>query len=578
MKYLIKYLKPYLAGIIILLFFVWGQSYVNLILPDYTAKIVDLGITAQNLSIIRSEGIKMILFTILGGLFTILIGFSAAKISAGFAKRLREAVFKKIESFSLDEFNLFSSSSLITRATNDIQQIQNVLSMLLRMSLLAPFMGIGAIVKVYQLAPGMSWITLTAVGILAAMMTVLFLVAIPKFTIIQKIVDRLGLQIREMLTGIRVIRAYNNDKRQQLKFEKTNTESMNLNIFISRLMSMMQPVMTLIMGLSAVAVIWVGAGLIESGHLQIGNILALTQYVAQTIISFLMISIIFIMIPRATVSIRRINEVLSTTAKINDPEKPKKPAEKINGLLEFKKVNFSYKGSEQAVLSDISFIARPGQTTAIIGGTGSGKTTLLNLIPRLYDVTGGSITVDGIDIRDLSQTELRDCIGYIPQKASLFSGTIKTNIAYGRPEAEIAEISEAAAIAQAKDFIDSSAEGLDSAIAQGGNNISGGQKQRLAIARALVKKPAIFLFDDSFSALDFKTDAALRQALEKNLKNTTIIIVAQRISTIMKADNIIVLDNGRVAGQGKHRELLASSSVYREIAESQLSAAELKEK
>lgn len=578
MKYLIKYLKPYLAGIIILLFFVWGQSYVNLILPDYTAKIVDLGIAAQNLSIIRSEGIKMILFTILGGFFTILIGFSAAKISAGFAKRLREAVFKKIESFSLDEFNLFSSSSLITRATNDIQQIQNVLSMLLRMSLLAPFMGIGAIVKVYQLAPGMSWITLTAVGILAAMMTVLFLVAIPKFTIIQKIVDRLGLQIREMLTGIRVIRAYNNDKRQQLKFEKTNTESMNLNIFISRLMSMMQPVMTLIMGLSAVAVIWVGAGLIESGHLQIGNILALTQYVAQTIISFLMISIIFIMIPRATVSIRRINEVLSTTAKINDPEKPKKPAEKINGLLEFKKVNFSYKGSEQAVLSDISFIARPGQTTAIIGGTGSGKTTLLNLIPRLYDVTGGSITVDGIDIRDLSQTELRDCIGYIPQKASLFSGTIKTNIAYGRPEAEIAEISEAAAIAQAKDFIDSSAEGLDSAIAQGGNNISGGQKQRLAIARALVKKPAIFLFDDSFSALDFKTDAALRQALEKNLKNTTIIIVAQRISTIMKADNIIVLDNGRVAGQGKHRELLASSSVYREIAESQLSAAELKEK
>ncbi len=578
MKYLIKYLKPYLAGIIILLFFVWGQSYVNLILPDYTAKIVDLGITAQNLSIIRSEGIKMILFTILGGLFTILIGFSAAKISAGFAKRLREAVFKKIESFSLDEFNLFSSSSLITRATNDIQQIQNVLSMLLRMSLLAPFMGIGAIVKVYQLAPGMSWITLTAVGILAAMMTVLFLVAIPKFTIIQKIVDRLGLQIREMLTGIRVIRAYNNDKRQQLKFEKTNTESMNLNIFISRLMSMMQPVMTLIMGLSAVAVIWVGAGLIESGHLQIGNILALTQYVAQTIISFLMISIIFITIPRAAVSIRRINEILTTKTKINDPAEPKRLPRKKTGLLEFKNVNFSYQGSEQAVLADISFIARPGQTTAIIGGTGSGKTTLLNLIPRLYDVTSGSITVDGIDIRDLSQYKLHDYIGYVPQKAFLFSGTIKSNIAYGRPDADTAEITEAAAIAQAEEFIASSADGLDSAIAQAGNNISGGQKQRLAIARALVKKPPIFLFDDSFSALDFKTDAALRQALEKNLKSTTIIIVAQRISTIMQADNIIVLDNGKIVGQGKHQDLLISSPVYREIAESQLSAAELKEK
>jgi len=578
MKYLAKYIKPYLIGLLALLFFVWGQSYVNLILPDYTAKIIDQGIMLKNINIIWSEGTKMLLLTILGGLCTILIGFIAAKVSAGFAKRLRKAVFDKIERFSLNEFNIFSSSSLITRATNDVQQIQNVLSMMLRMSLLAPFMGIGAIIKVYQLAPSLSWIILTAICVLALMITILFLIAIPKFTIIQKMVDKLGLQIREMLTGIRVIRAYNNDQKQQLKFDKTNTELMNLNILINRLISMMQPAMTLIMGLSAVAVIWAGAYLVASGHLQIGSILALTQYVSQAIMAFLMISIIFIIIPRATVSVRRINEILSIIPEINDPAEPKHLTEKIHGLLEFKKVDFSYKGSEQAVLSDISFIAYPGQTTAIIGGTGSGKTTLLNLIPRLYDVTGDAITIDGIDIRDLPQHELREYIGYVPQKASLFSGTIKSNVAYGRPSASLTEITEAINTAQAAEFINDLADGLDSAIAQAGNNVSGGQKQRLAIARALVKKPPIFLFDDSFSALDFKTDAALRQALQNNLKTSTIIIVAQRISTIMQADNIIVLDNGKIVGQGKHQDLLTSSAVYREIAESQLSATELKKK
>jgi ATP-binding cassette subfamily B multidrug efflux pump len=578
MKHLSKHIKPYIFGLLALLFLVWGQSYVNLILPDYTAKIINQGIALKNINIIWSEGTKMLLLTILGGLCTILIGFIAAKVSTGFAKRLREEAFNKIERFSLNEFNIFSSSSLITRTTNDVQQIQNILSIMLRIALLAPFMGIGAIIKANQLAPSMSWITLTAVCLLALIITVLFLIAIPKFSIIQKIVDKLGLQIREMLTGIRVIRAYNNDQRQQLKFDQTNTESMNLNILINRLMSMMQPAMTLIMGLSVVAIIWAGAYLVESGHLQIGNILALTQYVSQTIMAFLMISIIFIMVPRAAVSIRRINEILSTTPEINDPAEPKHLAEKVNGLLEFKKVNFSYKGSEQAVLSDISFTAYPGQTTAIIGGTGSGKTTILNLIPRLYDVTSGAITIDGIDIRDLTQHELHEHIGYVPQKASLFSGTIKSNITYGRPDASLTEINEAAAIAQATEFISGLADGLDSPIAQAGNNVSGGQKQRLAIARALVKKPSIFLFDDSFSALDFKTDATLRQALQENLKTSTIIIVAQRISTIRQADNIIVLDNGKIVGQGKHRDLLASSAVYREIAESQLSATELKEK
>jgi len=578
MKYLAKYLKPYIFGLIALIFLIFGQSYVNLILPDYAAKIVDQGIVFKNINVIWSEGIKMLLFTLFGGLCTVMVGFYAAKISAGFARRLREAIFTKVESFSLNEFNTFSSSSLITRATNDIQQIQTVLVMVLRMSLLAPFMGIGAIIKANQLASEMSWITLSSVFAIASMMTVLFLVAIPKFTIIQKLVDKLGLQMREMLTGIRVIRAYNNDKQQQDKFNQTNIESTNLNIFINKLMSMMQPIMTLIMGLSAVAVIWTGSYLIKSGHLQIGSILALTQYVSQTIFAFLMISIIFIMIPRAAVSARRINEILSITPEINDPVNPVNPAEKLNGLLEFKQVDFSYEGSEQAVLSDISFSAYPGQTTAIIGGTGSGKTTLLNLIPRLYDVTGGSITIDGIDIRNLSQHELHDYIGYIPQTASLFSGTVKSNIAYGRTDANVAEINEAATIAQASEFINNLKDGLDSEIAQAGNNLSGGQKQRLAIARALVKKPPIFLFDDSFSALDFKTDAALRQALQNNLKNTTIIIVAQRISTIMQADNIIVLDNGKIVGQGRHQDLLINSAVYQEIAQSQLSAAELKEK
>src|SRR5680860_509273 len=578
MKHLTKHFKPYLVGLIALLFLVCGQSYVNLILPDYTAKIVDQGIILKNIEIIWSEGFKMLLFTILGGLLTIIVGFTAAKISTGYARRLREAIFTKIESFSLNEFNTFSSSSLITRSTNDIQQIQNVLSMMLRMSLLAPFMGVGAIIKANQLAPNMSWIVLTAVCILSTIIIILFLFAIPKFTVIQKLVDRLGLQIREMLTGIRVIRAYNDDKQQQKKFDETNIKSTKLNIFINRIMAMMQPAMILIMGLSSVAVVWAGSYLVGSGHLQIGNVLALTQYVSQTIMAFLMISIIFIMVPRAAVSGRRINEVLSVAPEIIDPKTSVHPSDKIRGLVEFNNVNFSYEGSEQPVLSNISFIARPGQTTAIIGGTGSGKSTILSLIPRLYDTKNGSITIDGINIRNFSQHELRNNIGYVPQKASLFSGTIKSNISYGRPEASSEEITKAATTAQAEEFINSLADGLDSYIAQAGNNISGGQKQRLSIARALVKKPPIFLFDDSFSALDFKTASTLKKALQKNLQDSTIIIVAQRISTIMQADNIIVLDKGKIVAQGRHAELLVSSSVYREISESQLSAAELKKK
>lgn len=561
-----------------LIILVWGQAYVNLTLPDFMAKIINEGIVRKDLAAVWSNGLQMLLLALFGGLCTIVIGFIAAKISTGYVRKLREAVFMKVERFSLNEFNSFSSSSLINRATNDTQQIQTVMAMVLRMAFLAPFMGVGAIIKAYQLAPSMSWIILTAIGALVTMIVVLFVVAIPKFTIIQKLVDKLGLQTREMLTGVRVIRAYNKDEAQQHKFNRANLESTRLNIFVNRMIMLVQPVMTLVMGLTSMAVVWVGAYMIDSGNLLPGNLLALMQYVMQTIMAFLMISMIFIMVPRATVSGKRVNEVLATEPTISDPDQPKHLPKKIKGLVEFHNVEFGYRGSEQKVLSSISFSAEPGQTTAIIGGTGSGKTTILNLVPRLYDVSDGSITIDGIDIRQVTQADLRSHIGYVPQKASLFSGTIASNIAYGRPNSKKEELQHFASTAQANEFINSQPKGLDSPIAQAGNNISGGQKQRLSIARALAKKPEIYLFDDSFSALDFKTDAALRKALNQAISGATLIIVAQRISTIMQAEKIIVLDDGKVVGVGSHKELMEKSKVYREIAQSQLSADELGEK
>jgi ATP-binding cassette subfamily B protein len=458
-----------------------------------------------------------------------------------------------------------------------MQQLQNVIAMLLRMAFLAPFMGVGSIIKAHDLAPSMSWIVLAAIGVLVTMIIILFIVVIPKFTIIQKLVDKLSLQVKEMLTGVRVIRAYNNDDKQEDKFNNTNLESTKLNIFVNRVMALMQPVMTLVMGMASMAVVWVGAYVINNGDLKIGSLFALMQYIMQTIMAFLMISMIFIMVPRAAVSGRRINEVLATEPSIIDPPTPKHLPEEIKGTVEFKNVDFGYKGSEQQVLSNISFKAERGKTTAIIGGTGSGKSTILNLIPRLYDVTGGEILLDDVDIRYITQAELHSHIGYIPQKSSLFSGTVGTNIAYGRPKADKTELNQAASIAQASEFINGLPKGLDNPIAQAGSNISGGQKQRLSIARALAKKPQIYLFDDSFSALDFKTDAALRKSLGKEIAHATLIIVAQRISTIMHAENIVVLNEGKIVGQGTHQELLKNSSVYREIAESQLSAEELKD-
>ena len=577
MKHLVKYLKPYILLIIILIGLVGIQSSVNLALPDYMAKIVNAGILKKDLAAVWSNGLSMLLITLGGGLCVIIIGFLAAKISSGYVRKLREDVFVKIERFSLSEFDSFSSSSLITRTTNDMQQIQNVLSMILRMAFLAPMMGIGSIIKANQLAPSMSWIVLLAIGIMITLVIILFIIAMPKFTVIQKLVDKLGLQVREMLTGVRVIRAYNNDDRQQKKFNKTNLESTRLNTFVNRLMMLMQPAMTLVMGLASMAVVWVGAYLINGGELQPGNLMAIMQYVSQTIVSFLMISIIFIMVPRSAVSAKRIGEILGTELTIKDPLNPNHLSEKIKGVVEFKDVDFGYGKSDQQVLSNISFTAEPGQTTAIIGGTGSGKSSILKLIPRLYDVTSGLIMIDGVDIRSISQKELHDNIGYISQKASLFSGTVSSNISYGKSDATKQEIKRAAKISQSSDFINSLPEKFDNSIAQAGNNISGGQKQRLSIARALIKNPQIYLFDDSFSALDFKTDSILRQALNKEVSDSTLIIVAQRISTIMHANKIIVLDDGQIVGMGTHEELMDKSSVYREIAESQLTTSELGE-
>lgn len=557
--------------------FVFGQAIVNLTLPDYTAKIINDGIVKKNLDAIWSNGFIMLLLTVLGGACAIVVSFFAARISSGYVKRLREAAFNQVESFSFDEFDKFSTSSLITRATNDMQQIQNVMSMIMRMTFMAPIMGVGSIIKAHQLAPNMSWIVFLAIGILVALMTVLFIVVVPKFKVIQQLVDRLSLQTKEMLSGVRVIRAYDNDKLQQDKFDATNVESTKLNVFVNRVIMMMQPIMTLLLGLASMAVVWVGAYQIQDGNIQVGDLLAIMQYVIQTIFSFLMISVIFVMIPRAAVSIKRVNEILATDSKINDPSKPTNLPIKMTGEVEFHDVQFGYETSEQPILEHISFVVKPGQTTAIIGGTGSGKTSILKLIPRLYDVSSGVITIDGVDVRGITQHELHSVIGYVPQKASLFSGTIRSNIRYGSPKVTDKEIEKALDIAQAAQFVKALPKGLDAPVSQGGSNFSGGQKQRLSIARALAKKPKIYLFDDSFSALDFKTDAKLRQALDREIKDATFIVVAQRISTIMNAEQIIVLDDGKISGVGTHKELMKKCKVYQEIANSQLAAAELEE-
>jgi len=575
MKRLLKYLKPYLWQILVLVIFTYLQVMASLRLPDYMAKIINEGIIAEDTSSIYHNGLLMLVVTLAGAICSIIVGFLAAKIATGFARDIRKETFTKVESFSINEFNKFSTSSLITRSTNDIQQIQMVMIMLLRLALMAPFMAVGALQKALENAPSLSWIIAMAVAIMFTVIICLFVVGLPKFQILQKLVDKLNLVTRENLTGLRVVRAFNNEKKEEKKFEEANKDLTKINLFVNRLMVMMQPFMVLVMNLTVIAVVWFGAKLVESGNIQIGNMMAFMQYAIQVISSFLMISIIFILVPRAAVSAKRVAEVIDTSSSINDPKNSIKIEASSQGRIEFRDVTFTYPGADLPVLSDINFTAEPGQTTAFIGSTGSGKSTLINLIPRFYDVSAGQVLVDGIDVRDLSLKELYKQIGYVPQKGVLFSGTVKSNIIYGNKKATDGEIEKAIQIAQASEFIDKLEKGLDNKIAQGGANVSGGQKQRISIARAIAVKPKVYLFDDSFSALDYKTDAKLRQALAKETKNKTVLIVGQRINTIMNADKIIVINEGKIVGQGTHSELMRTNETYREIAYSQLSDQEL---
>ena len=576
MKHIFKLFKPYLGWFIVLVIFTYFTVIANLWLPDKMAVIVNDGIVAQNLDAIWHNGLQMIGVTVIGGICAVVTGFLSARIATGLAKKLREKVFTRIEKYSLADFKSFSTASLITRSTNDVQQIQMTTTMLLRIALMAPLMAIGGIQKALQNAPDMAWIIALGVAVLLVVIVILFRIAVPKFKKLQELVDRLNLVTRENLTGLRVVRAFHNEKIEQKKFRKTNSDLTNLNLFVNRLMSTLDPVMTLVMNLSGVAIVWIGSHMISAETLEIGNMLAFLQYAMQVIISFLMISVVFIMVPRAAVSVKRVGEILDTEPTINDPEKPKSLTKNGNGKIEFRDVTFTYPDADLPIITDINFTAEPGQTTAFIGSTGSGKSTLINLIPRFYDVSAGQILLDGVDIRDLRLEDLYSQIGYVPQKGVLFSGDIASNITYGNESADNKLVKKSAKIAQATDFIEKNKEGYKHAISQGGSNVSGGQRQRLSIARALAVNPNVYIFDDSFSALDFKTDAKLRSALGKETKNKTMLIVGQRINTIIDADKIIVLDEGKIVGQGTHKQLMKTCEIYQEIANSQLSEEEIK--
>lgn len=549
------------------------QSAAAAVKAEYAALGIDTG-RVQNLYIIRT-GISMLFVSLLGGISAVLVGLLAARAAAGLARDLRKAVFTKVESFSNSEFDKFSPATLITRTTNDITQIQMFVIIMVRMVIYAPIMGVGGVFKAIGKSTSMSWIIALAVLVLLGMILTVFSIAMPKFKLVQKLVDKLNLVTRENLSGMMVIRAFNTQRFEEERFDRANRELTDTNLFVNRVMIFMMPAMMLIMNSISLLIVWVGAHHIENSGMQVGDMMAFMQYGMQIMFSFLMMSMMFILIPRASVSGQRIAEVLETGIMIHDPEKPESLKKDAAGTVEFRNVFFRYPGAEEYVLKDISFKALPGQVTAIIGSTGSGKTTLVNLIPRLYDVTGGAVLVDGVDVRAAAQKELRDKIGYVPQKASLFSGTIESNLKYANENASEEKLREAAEIAQAMEFINEKQEGMKSEISQGGANVSGGQKQRLSIARALVKRPEIYIFDDSFSALDFRTDAALRRELRKKTGESTMIIVAQRISTIINAEKIIVLDEGRIAGMGTHKELMENCEAYREIALSQLSKEEL---
>ena len=549
------------------------QSAVVFVKQEYQAVGIDTDKLQNNYVLLT--GAKMLGLALLSMLLTVLVGFIASRVAASLGKELRGRVFRKVVSFSHAELDRFSTASLITRSTNDIQQIQMLFVMLLRIVFYAPIIGIGGVIKVLNTNTSMAWIIAVAVMAVLTLVIVLFAVAMPRFKIMQKLVDKVNLVTREILTGLPVIRAFSTQKHEEERFDKANKDLTRTNLFVNRVMTTMMPMMMLIMNGITVLIMWNGAPGVDAGSMQVGDLMAFMQYTMQIVMAFLMISMFSIMLPRASVSAGRIEEVLQTEPVIRDPEQTVSFDDAKRGLVEFKNVSFRYPGAEENVLENISFTAKPGETTAFIGSTGSGKSTLINLIPRFYDITEGELLVDGADVRRVSQHDLRAKIGYVPQKGVLFSGTIASNLRYGNNDASQEELDKAAQIAQAADFIGEKPDGFDSEISQGGTNVSGGQKQRLSIARAIAIHPEIYIFDDSFSALDYKTDVALRKALKEETAGSTVLIVAQRISTILHAEQIIVLDEGKIVGKGTHKELLKTCEVYQQIAMSQLSKEEL---
>ena len=549
------------------------QGAITFVKAEYKAMGVDLDSLQMNY--IFMTGLKMIGLTVISVICSVTVGFMAARVAATLGKNLRAMTFKKVMNFSKKEISEFSTASLITRSTNDIQQIQQMMVMMLRMVFFAPFMAIGGIIKALSTNLSMSWIIALGVVCVFGIVLVMFTVVMPRFKKLQNLVDRLNLVTREILTGLGVIRAFSNEKFEEDRFDVANQDLTKVNMFVNRMMSCMMPAMMLIMNLISILIVWVGAKNIDLGNMQVGDMMAFIQYTMQIVMSFLMISMISVMMPRAAVSANRIDEVLTTDISIKEVDKVEEFNDNKKGLVEFKNVSFQYPDADEKILHDISFTAKPGQTTAFIGSTGSGKSTLINLIPRFYDVTEGEIKVDGVNIKNASIHDLRERIGYVPQKGVLFSGTIDSNIKYGNKTASKEVVETASRVAQATEFIDSKPDRYETPIAQGGSNVSGGQKQRLSIARAIAKEPEIYIFDDSFSALDFKTDAKLRRALKEETGDATVLIVAQRISTILHAEQIVVLDQGKIVGIGNHKQLLKNCEVYKEIALSQLSKEEL---
>lgn len=570
---LFRYLKPYWWQIIILLCAVAGQVWSALQLPALMASIVNDGIVAGDVDFIWGAGIKMVLYALVAAMGASLANFLSARIGTAFSRDLRRDIFAKVLSFSVADMNKFSTASLITRTTNDVSQVQQAAVMCMSMLLRAPMTAVLAVVQAIRTAPDMTWIIALAVGVIVLLVVVILAIVMPKFKIIQQMIDKITQLTRENLTGLRVIRAFNNEGLEQKKFDRTNTRFKKLAIWVNNVMALQDPLISMVFNGASLLCIWIGISLMTKDFAYLGNMMAFMQYAIQVIMSFLFLTMLFIILPRANVSAKRINEIMDTREEITWKEKTVGKPE-LAPSVEFRNVSFSYAKAEEKVLEDVSFVAKAGETTAFIGSTGSGKSTLINLVPRFYEATTGEILVNGIEIKNYAQEDLMRRIGYVPQRGVLFAGTVASNIKFGAPEITEEQMHEAARIAQASEFIEKLEKGYDSHIAQGGSNVSGGQKQRLSIARAVAKNPDIYIFDDSFSALDMKTDARLRKALKPVTRNAVTLIVAQRISTIKDAEQIVVLNNGKVVGKGTHKSLLKDCEVYREIAKSQLSEAE----